>query len=353
MEAQQQLDVAKTAASDAQPLSSETASVAQANLFQILSAINEKNFGDQHHSETSPTLPPQNGQRPASPLPPPPGAGPTPVNARDPPSLLPPDGTYAHEGAPLTLPHGLHAPPPPHSHIHSHPRSTHTLGQGQSADGGDDDEGDESGDEYIPDTQRHTPELNSLPGSQIPLSQLDSQTTLALPQSQSQTQGSPNFALGPVGGLGAGLAGNVPPSATGGKRKKGMNDEEWNRQRKDNHKEVERRRRGNINDGINQLASIVPNHTGEKAKGAILGRAVHYIRELKENEARNIEKWTLEKLLMDQAMSDLQQRLDDFRTRWEQESERRMALERELEILKAAGVQLDQGETGAKRQRVD
>lgn len=71
-------------------------------------------------------------------------------------------------------------------------------------------------------------------------------------------------------------------------------------------KEVERRRRGNINEGINQLSAIVPNSTGgEKAKGAVLTRAVQYIHQLKDNEARNIEKWTLEKLLMDQAMSDL------------------------------------------------
>ena len=76
-------------------------------------------------------------------------------------------------------------------------------------------------------------------------------------------------------------------------------------------KEVERRRRGNINEGINQLAAIVPNSTGgEKAKGAILTRAVQYIHTLKDNEARNIEKWTLEKLLMDQAMHDLQVRIE-------------------------------------------
>ncbi|KIY44905.1 hypothetical protein FISHEDRAFT_22440, partial [Fistulina hepatica ATCC 64428] len=89
--------------------------------------------------------------------------------------------------------------------------------------------------------------------------------------------------------------------------------DEWTRQRKDNHKEVERRRRGNINEGINELGRIVPSGSGEKAKGAILSRAVQYIHHLKENEARNIEKWTLEKLLMDQAMGDLQSQLDEMR----------------------------------------
>ena len=82
-------------------------------------------------------------------------------------------------------------------------------------------------------------------------------------------------------------------------------------------KEVERRRRGNINEGINELGRIVPNGSGEKAKGAILARAVQYIHHLKENEARNIEKWTLEKLLMDQAMGDLQAQLEEMKRLWD------------------------------------
>jgi bHLH factor len=98
---------------------------------------------------------------------------------------------------------------------------------------------------------------------------------------------------------------------------------------------VERRRRGNINDGINELGRIVPNGSGEKAKGAILQRAVQYIHHLKENEARNIEKWTLEKLLMDQAMGDLQQQLDEMRRMWEQERESRQRLESELTTLRS------------------
>ncbi|KAF8164214.1 hypothetical protein BJ912DRAFT_814027, partial [Pholiota molesta] len=63
-------------------------------------------------------------------------------------------------------------------------------------------------------------------------------------------------------------------------------------------KEVERWRRGNINDsegineGINELSRIVPSGSGEQAKGVILTRAVQYIHHLKKNEARNIGKWT-------------------------------------------------------------
>lgn len=66
---------------------------------------------------------------------------------------------------------------------------------------------------------------------------------------------------------------------------------------------VERRRRETINEGINELAKIVPGC--EKNKGSILQRAVTYITQLRENEAKNIEKWTLEKLLTDQAISEL------------------------------------------------
>ena len=43
----------------------------------------------------------------------------------------------------------------------------------------------------------------------------------------------------------------------------------------------------------------------EKNKGSILQRAVAFITQLKENEAQNIEKWTLEKLLTEQAIAEL------------------------------------------------
>ncbi|RDB23398.1 Transcriptional regulator CBF1 [Hypsizygus marmoreus] len=121
-----------------------------------------------------------------------------------------------------------------------------------------------------------------------------------------------------------------------GGRSATMGSDEWSRQRKDNHKEVERRRRGNINEGINELGRIVPNGSGEKAKGAILSRAVQYIHHLKENEARNIEKWTLEKLLMDQAMGDLQTQLEEMKKMWDEERNMRLRAENELEALRSA-----------------
>ncbi|KAI1330393.1 hypothetical protein F5Y16DRAFT_16385 [Xylariaceae sp. FL0255] len=85
--------------------------------------------------------------------------------------------------------------------------------------------------------------------------------------------------------------------------KPAVGTEEWHKLRKDNHKNVERRRRETINEGINELAKIVPNC--EKNKGSILAKAVTFIQQLKENEAQNIEKWTLEKLLTEQALNEL------------------------------------------------
>lgn len=79
--------------------------------------------------------------------------------------------------------------------------------------------------------------------------------------------------------------------------------EEWRKLRKDNHKEVERRRREHINAGIKALSALLP--TTETNKAQILQRAVEYIKRLKDNESSNIEKWTLEKLLTEQAVAEL------------------------------------------------
>ncbi|KAK4218007.1 hypothetical protein QBC37DRAFT_26730 [Rhypophila decipiens] len=96
--------------------------------------------------------------------------------------------------------------------------------------------------------------------------------------------------------------GNAPNS------KPAVGSEEWHKMRKDNHKEVERRRRETINEGINELAKIVPGC--EKNKGSILQKAVAFITQLKENESQNIEKWTLEKLLTEQAINELSTSLE-------------------------------------------
>ncbi|PSN68414.1 hypothetical protein BS50DRAFT_363379 [Corynespora cassiicola Philippines] len=100
-------------------------------------------------------------------------------------------------------------------------------------------------------------------------------------------------------------------SPTNAGHKPPVGSEEWHKVRRDNHKEVERRRRETINEGINELAKIVPGC--EKNKGSILQRAVQFITQLKENEQQNIEKWTLEKLLTEQAITELSASCDKFK----------------------------------------
>lgn len=140
--------------------------------------------------------------------------------------------------------------------------------------------------------------------------------------------------------------------------------EEWQRMRKDNHKEVERRRRGNINDGINELARLLPSSNGDKAKGAILQRAVAYMSQLKENEARSIEKWTIEKMLMDKSMEEVHMRfaacekkLADAERRAAEERKKRMELEVELiDLRRGRGVDREGGgeaDRPPKRQRLE
>ncbi|KAK6365633.1 hypothetical protein, variant [Exophiala oligosperma] len=79
---------------------------------------------------------------------------------------------------------------------------------------------------------------------------------------------------------------------------------EWHQQRKDNHKEVERRRREVINEGIENIAKIVP--CTEKNKGAILQRTHEYIINLQNKEAQ----FETERATFDVALKELTNRLD-------------------------------------------
>ncbi|KAF2129111.1 hypothetical protein P153DRAFT_292157 [Dothidotthia symphoricarpi CBS 119687] len=130
-----------------------------------------------------------------------------------------------------------------------------------------------------------------------------------------QQQGMQDFSLEALkAATQTGRAGQVsnndsPPQSTTLKPQVGS--DEWHKVRRDNHKEVERRRRETINEGINELAKIVPGC--EKNKGSILQRAVQFITQLKENEQQNIEKWTLEKLLTEQAITELSASCDKFK----------------------------------------
>ncbi|CAF9925414.1 MAG: hypothetical protein GOMPHAMPRED_003882 [Gomphillus americanus] len=96
--------------------------------------------------------------------------------------------------------------------------------------------------------------------------------------------------------------------------KPAVGSDEWHRNRKDCHKEVERRRRETINEGIMSLANIVPDC--EKAKGAILQRAVSYVMELRthidqlQSEGAQT-KGTLEGLLQQMTAANADLRADN------------------------------------------
>ncbi|CAO0795496.1 unnamed protein product [Mucor circinelloides] len=111
--------------------------------------------------------------------------------------------------------------------------------------------------------------------------------------------------------------------------KPAVGSEEWHRLRRENHKQVERRRRETINDGITELSRIVPGC--EKNKGSILQRAAIYIRQLKEAEAATVEKWTLEKLLTDQAISELNRQVEALKNENDRILLQNSYLKRELE----------------------
>ncbi|KAJ3322576.1 hypothetical protein HDV06_002953 [Boothiomyces sp. JEL0866] len=81
-----------------------------------------------------------------------------------------------------------------------------------------------------------------------------------------------------------------------------VGSQEHIRLKKETHREVERRRRENINAGIQELAELIPGQ--EKNKGRILQRAVQYIHELKQQDSANMEKWSLEKMLYEQTIQD-------------------------------------------------
>ena len=75
---------------------------------------------------------------------------------------------------------------------------------------------------------------------------------------------------------------------------------------------VERRRRETINEGINEIAKIVPGC--EKNKGSILQRAVSYITELTAKE----RSWSNERATIDIAIKELSERNNKMKASAEQ-----------------------------------
>ncbi|MCJ1313803.1 basic helix-loop-helix protein [Agyrium rufum] len=128
-------------------------------------------------------------------------------------------------------------------------------------------------------------------------------------------------------------------SAGGMNVKPAVGSDEWHKVRKDNHKEVERRRRETINEGINELAKLVPNC--DKNKGSVLQAAVSYIQQLKQAQETIVTNRTMEKVVMEQAVSELTATNQEYKA----EIKRAWAMNAYLKRkLNAAGVEYDEDE---------
>lgn len=96
-----------------------------------------------------------------------------------------------------------------------------------------------------------------------------------------------------------------------GFKKPVVGSKEWMRLRRENHKEVERKRRECINTNINILGEMVPGP--EKNKGGILNRVIAHIQELREANTRLKEEYTEDTAHLQSALADLNFQLGELR----------------------------------------
>lgn len=102
--------------------------------------------------------------------------------------------------------------------------------------------------------------------------------------------------------------------------------------RKEHHRKVEKRRRETINGHFQQIASIVPNCEKNDNKGRILQRAAEYIRQLQENETSLVHKYALEKLVTDQAISELNTKVQELKHQIDQARKENAKLKRKVQL---------------------
>ncbi|WOO76861.1 Psilocybin cluster transcription regulator [Vanrija pseudolonga] len=120
--------------------------------------------------------------------------------------------------------------------------------------------------------------------------------------------------------------------------------------KKDSHKEVERRRRENINDGINEIARLVPGGSEKMGKGMLLRRAADYLGDIankmgrfdEELTSKDREKQTIQsELVHSQArLAEEHARSMRFETSWREAEDRAAASQFEVDRLKTEIEQL-------------
>ncbi|KAF7716726.1 Basic-region helix-loop-helix (bHLH) transcription factor [Penicillium ucsense] len=123
---------------------------------------------------------------------------------------------------------------------------------------------------------------------------------------------------------------------------------EWHQIRKNNHKEVERRRREAINEGINQIARLVPNC--DKNKGAILQRAIEYICQLQDDKKNMDERFEQHSLTANHAINEI----SASNQKLKQEISRRNAIAAKwLQRCRDAGLEFDDYEEAKELETLD
>jgi hypothetical protein len=85
------------------------------------------------------------------------------------------------------------------------------------------------------------------------------------------------------------------------------------------HKEVEKRRRKTINDGIGELSKLLPETNPKDSKGNIIASAVNYIKTLQEmvgdsDQVKQVQSWNYEKSKMQQEISNLHNQIKVLKT---------------------------------------
>ncbi|KAL7423055.1 basic helix-loop-helix protein [Cryptotrichosporon argae] len=117
--------------------------------------------------------------------------------------------------------------------------------------------------------------------------------------------------------------------------------------KKDSHKEVERRRRENINDGINELAKLVPRtqYDGKMGKGVMIRHAAEYLQSImlrNEELEKQVEALTNDKAAATLQLQEAQQQLQEehvralrFEDSWQKAEDRAATAQFEVDRLRA------------------
>lgn len=115
--------------------------------------------------------------------------------------------------------------------------------------------------------------------------------------------------FGGVGAAAPSTSSNANPSISTNNPVK--DTDSYTKQRKENHKNVEKKRRETINDGIKRLANLVPNP--DKNKSRIINQAADYIERILEEGRGQRERATGERVALEKEVRELREEVEGLR----------------------------------------